>query len=253
MKMSDSIANIATALAEFQSIVNNVSKTSTNPAFKSKYASLDEIIKEIRQPMKKCGLSFVQNPYREGNAVGVSTLLIHTSGEYMFFDAVVITLADKGNSGHQVGSAMTYARRYSLASALGIASEEDTDGNDIDPTKKQHTSYKDSSYPKYETKKPSNTTRPLPNSWSKLAEENIRSAQETGLDRKRFFAICKRKNLTDKQQKAIVFLHTGELSRKNVTPEQFREINHNIHDATQDELYHMVVKALQQFRNGAVV
>jgi hypothetical protein len=259
MKMSDSIANLATALAEFQSIVNNVSKTSTNPAFRSKYASLDEIIKEIRQPMKRCGLSFVQNPYREQNSVGVSTLLLHTSGEYIFFDAVIITLADKGNSGHQVGTAMTYARRFSLSSALGLATEEDSDGNDIEPPKKQSSYTKDSSR-SYDSNR-SQQAPPLPDAWSKLAEENRQSATETSIqskhcsldinkERARFFAIAKKRDLSDSKQKCLAYYHCGKSSRSQLTAEEFRKLTDMLNKADGNSINRMLHKVIEMRKVG---
>src|SRR5690606_30175798 len=129
MKTSESIANIAAALVGFQSEVANPEKKGINPHFKSKYAELDEIINTIRPTLEKNGLAFIQNPIHEDGKVGVYTLLIHKSGEFIQFDPVMIPLQKA--TPHQVGAALTYAKRYSLSSALGIAAEEDADGNEI--------------------------------------------------------------------------------------------------------------------------
>src|ERR1700759_4726126 len=136
MKFSNSIAHLAQALSTFQAMVANVKKEATNPHFKSKYASLDEIITTIRPYMEKTGLSFIQNPVKEEGRVGVSTIILHKSGEYIECDPVLIPL--KQETAHQVGSAMTYARRFGLSSALGLATESDLDGNDIEPPKKTY-------------------------------------------------------------------------------------------------------------------
>lgn len=129
MKTSESIANISAALVQFQSEVKNPEKKGVNPHFKSKYAELDEIINTIRPTLEKHGLAFIQNPVQSDGQVGVYTVLIHKSGEFIQFDPVMIPLQKA--TPHQVGSALTYAKRYSLSSALGIATEEDKDGNDV--------------------------------------------------------------------------------------------------------------------------
>jgi len=129
MKTSESIANIAAALVGFQSEVANPEKKGINPHFKSKYAELDDIINTIRPTLEKHGLAFIQNPVQADGQVGVYTVLIHKSGEYIQFDPVMIPLQKA--TPHQVGAALTYAKRYSLGSALGLATEEDKDGNDV--------------------------------------------------------------------------------------------------------------------------
>ena len=129
MKTSESIANIAAALVQFQAEVKNPEKKGLNPHFKSKYAELDVIINTIRPTLEKHGLAFIQNPVQADGQVGVYTVLIHKSGEYIQFDPVMIPLQKA--TPHQVGAALTYAKRYSLGAALGLATEEDKDGNDI--------------------------------------------------------------------------------------------------------------------------
>jgi hypothetical protein len=241
MKFSNSIAHIASALSTFQAMVANVKKESTNPHFKSKYASLDEIITTIRPYMEKNGLSFIQNPVRADGYIGVSTIIIHKSGEFMEFDPVLIPL--KQETAHQVGAAMTYARRYSLGAALGIATEEDNDGNDF---KNATTNRTTDSPGKYQTKK---TNNPLSNAWNKLIEENPQS--KASLAQKRFFAICSKKKITDKQQKALVYLYSGKLSRKDLTSEEYMNINQHIQNATDQEIYQMIVQALKLFKKEA--
>src|SRR5690606_23919551 len=131
MKTSESIANIAVALIGFQSEVANPEKKGINPHFKSKYAELDDIINTIRPTLEKHGLAFVQSPVNENGQVGIRTLLLHKSGEYIQFAPVMIPLQKA--TPHQVGAALTYAKRYSLGAALGLATEEDKDANDVAP------------------------------------------------------------------------------------------------------------------------
>src|SRR5690606_31148839 len=114
-------------------------KDSYNPHFKSKYASLDSVIDTIRPAMKEAGLILIQDPIRHENEIGVRTRIIHRSGEWIEFEPVFIPA--KKLDGHGIGSALTYARRYALSTALGLATESDDDANaasaDTQPQHKQ--------------------------------------------------------------------------------------------------------------------
>jgi hypothetical protein len=122
MNKSATIENLAKALTAFQSEVATVSKTADNPFFHSKYADLASIIEAIRKPLAKNGLSFSQFP--DGDSL--TTILLHTSGEWI---EASYTLNAVGKKPQEVGSAITYARRYALGAVLGIATDEDDDGN----------------------------------------------------------------------------------------------------------------------------
>lgn len=107
----------------FQGEVSAVTKDGNNPYFKSKYATLENIIDTIRLPLQKNGLSFSQFPTGENELV---TILMHSSGEYL---QSTVKMAPKDNTPQGQGSAITYMRRYALSAILGIATEEDDDGN----------------------------------------------------------------------------------------------------------------------------
>lgn len=125
IERSESIKELSKALVAFQGDVENATKGSTNPAFKSKYADLAEILNTIRQPLHKHGLAVTQHPSYENGAVHIDTLLLHESGEFLY-SCTVIPVTKQDAQG--AGSAITYGRRYSLAAILGI-SQEDDDGN----------------------------------------------------------------------------------------------------------------------------
>lgn len=125
IERSESIQALAKALVAFQGDVENATKGSTNPAFKSKYADLAEILNTVRQPLHKHGLAVTQHPNYEGGHVNIDTLLLHESGEFLYsMTSIPVTKQDAQGA----GSAITYGRRYSLAAILGI-SQEDDDGN----------------------------------------------------------------------------------------------------------------------------
>lgn len=126
MEMSTNITELATALAKAQGEIKNATKSSDNPYFKSKYADLAEVLNVAREPLAKNGLSIMQA--NEGVANGymsVTTLLLHSSGQYI---KATGTFPVGKQDPQGAGSALTYARRYSLAAMLGIAQEDD-DGN----------------------------------------------------------------------------------------------------------------------------
>lgn len=127
METSPSIKEISAALGSFQAEGVTVKKDGINPHFKSTFATLDNMLDTIREPLAKHGLSFAQFP--DGD--GLTTILMHTSGEWMKSTAHLNM--DKQTPQGQ-GSAITYLRRYSLAAALGIATEEDDDGNTASQT-----------------------------------------------------------------------------------------------------------------------
>lgn len=127
MKRSESIANIAAALCKFQSECPAPKKTAENPHFKSKYSPLEEIISTIKPHLAKNGLSFFQSTTTEGDNICVTTLVLHASGEYIESEPLKLPMGKVTAQG--AGSAVTYARRYSLCAALGIVAEDDDDGN----------------------------------------------------------------------------------------------------------------------------
>lgn len=138
MKMSENIIELAAALSKFQGKVNNPNNSHTADAgkFKYKYAPLDEILNLIRPLLAAEGLSVIQSPIREDNLVGVKTLLLHASGQYMEFEPILLPLEKTTAQG--VGAAITYSRRYSISSILGIASENDDDAASLETSSRSN-------------------------------------------------------------------------------------------------------------------
>jgi hypothetical protein len=134
MKRSESIANLSEALTLAMGEADNATKDANNPHFKSKYADLASVRDAIRAPFAKHGLSYPQFPStRMGATVGedietivtVETVLMHKSGEWMSCELdMPVWNADP----QKILSAVTYARRGSLAAICGVAPEDD-DGN----------------------------------------------------------------------------------------------------------------------------
>lgn len=125
MNKTDSIAELAKALAKAQGEIENASKNAANPHFKSKYADLAEVLNTVRPVFSLHGLSVLQMPSFDGGIASVETMLMHTSGEWI---SNTCSAPVSKNDAQGVGSAITYLRRYSLAAFAGIAQEDD-DGN----------------------------------------------------------------------------------------------------------------------------
>jgi hypothetical protein len=123
MNKSESIKELATALCNFQSEVEMIKKGEINPFFKSKYASLADILNVIRQPLANNGLSFVQFPKGK---YGLDTMLLHTSGEWI---SEAYEMEPSKHDPQGAGSVITYQRRYALGAILGLNIDVDDDGN----------------------------------------------------------------------------------------------------------------------------
>lgn len=125
MQTSENINELATALSKAQGQMGGAIKGASNPFFKSKYADLGSVISAIKEPLAENGLSYVQFPFSVQGEVGVTTRLMHSSGQWM--ESMFSIPAPKPDS-HIYGSLITYCRRFSLQSIVGIPAEDD-DGN----------------------------------------------------------------------------------------------------------------------------
>jgi hypothetical protein len=127
MNKSESIAGLAAALAKAQGSMKGALKDSANPFFKSKYADLASVVEAIRAAFSANGLSYIQTVEpSDKDEVRVETTLLHSSGEWISCGILSLPVSKIDAQGY--GSALTYARRYSLSAAVGVAPEDD-DGN----------------------------------------------------------------------------------------------------------------------------
>ena len=162
MNKSESITNLATALAKAQAEMPVAVFDATNPFLKSKYASLGAVIQSSRPILAKHKLSLVQFPISgpnlglgngpssaeertaqrsipPGDVIGIESILIHESGEFVAERVTIPLTEEKGKTKVQcAGSTLTYLRRYSWASILGMYSDEDSDGVAAPPANMPH-------------------------------------------------------------------------------------------------------------------
>jgi hypothetical protein len=120
-------------LVAAQAALRPVGKDAKNPAFRSKYASLDAIMEAVRPTLAAHGLAVTQGVVHPetgdgGKLVGITveTRLLHASGEWMTsVTPVPVAKADA----HGLGSALSYGRRYGVSALLALSTDEDDDGN----------------------------------------------------------------------------------------------------------------------------
>ncbi len=117
---------IASALVKAQKAFGPALKTHTNPAFKSRYADLGACIEAVIDALNGAGIALIQKQHPNDGGVTVETIFVHESGEILSAGMLSVPAVKQDPQGY--GSALTYARRYSLMAACGIAPEDD-DGN----------------------------------------------------------------------------------------------------------------------------
>ena len=126
MNTSETIDQIATALAKAQGEIANPTKEAENPHFRSRYADLASGINAVKNALSANGIAVVQATYMSEDVMMLSTRLVHSSGQWFGSEYPVIKFPCK----HQeAGSALTYSRRYALFALAGIAGDDD-DGNE---------------------------------------------------------------------------------------------------------------------------
>ena len=118
--------NIATALVKAQKAFGPALKTATNPHFRSRYADLSACVEAVIDALNDNGIAMIQKCYDCNTGIMVETVFIHESGEMLECGILQVPASKQDPQGY--GSALTYARRYSLMAACGIAPEDD-DGN----------------------------------------------------------------------------------------------------------------------------
>jgi len=127
MKKSENICDLALALSVAQSEMNNPQFDSKNPHFKSSYASLASVRNAVVPVLARNGLSLLQDVTTTENGVTCSNLLMHKSGQWIETEGITV-FVDKQNA-QGIGSATTYARRFSLMALVTVVGDDDDDGN----------------------------------------------------------------------------------------------------------------------------
>ena len=124
IEQSETISKIATAICKAQAQMGAAIKGAENPFFKSTYADLSSVIEVIKPAFTANDLSYLQFPISTDTSAGVTTRIMHSSGEWLESSFLIPCKPDA----HGMGSAITYSRRYCLMSVAGIPTADD-DGN----------------------------------------------------------------------------------------------------------------------------
>lgn len=122
MNQSEQINELATALSKAQASIGPAIKDSYNPFFKSKYADLSSVWAACKEPLTKNGLAVVQTMSAQEGKMFLITTLTHSSGQWM---SSTLPICPMKNDPQGLGSAITYLRRYSLASITGVTTDDD--------------------------------------------------------------------------------------------------------------------------------
>jgi hypothetical protein len=171
MQSSETITELAKALAKAQGAIKPAEKDSINPHFKNRYADLASMWAACREALSSNGLSVLQLPTdTQPGYCTLETVLLHTSGEHIISTAS-IRLGQDTAQGY--GSALTYLRRYALAALVGIVADDDDDGNATQPRPQQQ---------KSSAPKRNGNHRPTATDDDPHAELRQRAAELTGRD-----------------------------------------------------------------------
>lgn len=135
MKQSEQVNELAEALAKAQSKMPKARMTGINSRFADvrtgktgAYATLDDIRDAVNDSLTSNGISYTQHPYAASGEVGVETMLVHKSGQWMRSRFGVPATQHNPQA---YGSILTYARKFGLAAACGLSTEEDTDAAEV--------------------------------------------------------------------------------------------------------------------------
>lgn len=129
MRTSETTSELIKAMIEAAPEISSIGKS--KQAYGYKYATLDSLIDMLRAVLPKHGLWFIQMPTRTGDKSALSTMVIHSSGEWIE-DTIEMTdteLQGKANDTQKIGASITYYRRYALSAIFGVSADEDVDGN----------------------------------------------------------------------------------------------------------------------------
>ena len=134
MAASENLNELAAALSKTQAMLQGAIKDAKNDHFKSKYADLASCWDACREALAANGLSVVQLPEGDGSVVTMTTMLIHTSGQWV---SCTGTFKPTKADPQGLGSCITYARRYQLCAIVGISPEDDDGNAASEPVKQQ--------------------------------------------------------------------------------------------------------------------
>ncbi|CRH17447.1 conserved hypothetical protein [Carnobacterium maltaromaticum] len=206
MEKSNEIGSLAKAMGLFRSKVEQPAKDANNPFFKSKYVTLEGVIKSVDTAIIDTGLTWYQEPVSDNNKIGVATHIFHESGEWLAFEPFYVTPTKVDPQAQ--GSALTYAKRYSLAAAFGISSDIDDDGNGASNNDKPNTNNQTGSII---SPKQIGMVKSLFNQFATLTKADVKKVSEFALSH---YKITKLENATSSQASALIKYMEEQIAKK---------------------------------------
>jgi hypothetical protein len=212
-----SMAHLGGALAKAQGAMQNAKKDQANPYYNSRYTDLAGVWDVIRKPLSDNGLCVIQRATTGKGSVTVVTTLLHESGESIS-DTLVLPTAQETAQGY--GSAITYARRYSLACVCGVASEADDDGNAASNVKSPATQ----KYEQRQAQKQAQAKTPALS--EQMPERKMPAIQDeaTADLHGRIKALLEKHAIKGNDAKVLVTQATGKLDRTKLVEDDFARI-----------------------------
>lgn len=196
MQMSDQIDKWTKGMIQFRKELKQPSKNATNPFFKNNYVNLEAILSSADEAIEKIaednGIVYSQDvtSTTDTNIISVTTLISHVSGQYVIYGPFNVPAGSKKDA-QAYGSSTTYAKRYALAAALGIASDIDDDGNDASNVKNSQNNFNNRSQIKAKNRQQNNNkikTINL-NEANELEDLVTSTADETNVSREKLMEL----------------------------------------------------------------
>ena len=135
-EQSEHVNELYKALASAQAVLGRADKDGKNPHYRSRYATLTSVIEAVRPVFAEHGLSIMQHPHHNDGMVQLTTIIGHASGQWT--RSVCSVPIGKRNDSHALGSAISYLRRYALASVACLVQDDD-DGNQVSHVQRKST------------------------------------------------------------------------------------------------------------------
>lgn len=193
------------ALAKAQVEFKKAVKDAANPFFKSNYADLESVIDAVRPALSKNGLCVIQSTDFVGEKLVLKTILGHSSGQFI---EGVYPINPVKNDPQGVSSAITYAKRVTLAAMVGAVATDEDDDAEASMGRNHQTQ------PKQEPKKEVVNYAPK-------ASQQLGAVTEA--QQKRLFAMAKKLNWTEEDRKKRLGLF-GRTSSKDLTPQEYHQL-----------------------------
>ena len=215
IRSSAEVKELFLALNKAQKAIHHASKDSTNPHFRSKYASLESALDACKPAFNDNGIAVIQIPGGVGKTIWVDTILAHTSGQFL---SGRLALSATQDTPQAAGSAITYARRYSILGFAGIGSEDD-DANEASKDNKEEKTKPPTAAPLQRDQQTNRVSPPPGSSETKVGQKGYVSQAQV----KWFYANFHNLNLNKEKLRSEVKERFGVNTEEDLNWKQYKE------------------------------